>query len=55
MWEKEDNWKRYWLGWIIIISSWSSYKRMWNESSKDNSFANLVNQLPCFYWHKKGK
>jgi len=21
--------KRYWLEWIIVISSWSSYKRMW--------------------------
>jgi len=38
--------KRYWLEWIIIISSWSSYKRMWTRNSKDNSFTKLVNQLP---------
>jgi len=33
--------KRYWLEWIIILSFWFSYKRMWTRSSKDNSFTKL--------------
>jgi len=47
--------KKYWLAWNIIISSWSSYKRMWTKSSKDNSFSKLVNQLPYVLLTEKGE
>jgi len=36
--EKENNWKRILVGMNYHCLSWSLYKRMWTQSSNDNSF-----------------
>jgi len=38
---KKETRKGYLLEWIIIISSWSSYKRVWTWSSTNNSFTKI--------------